>query len=390
LQKYDIIAFRKMESFSTETPVIAFVSNNCWSLFNFRMHLLNHYVAKGYKVIAIAAEDEYTPELKSAGLTFYNVEFRNSSVDPVADLQVLRQLKKIYTQEKPHIIFHYVTKPAIYGSLAAGSLKIPSISVITGLGYVYSGDNWLSLPVTLLFRMALKKASEVWFLNRENAGFFTGKRIIPPGKSKILPGEGIDTGHFAPIEKRRVSKTFVFIMVSRLLWSKGVGTYMDAARKLRQQHLDVEFRLLGKPETGHPESVSPDHLTGWEREGLLTNLGFSNDVRQALSEADCFVLPTYYEEGIPRTLMEASSMELPLITSDQTGCNSVVEDGFNGLLCKPRSAADLAEKMKAVINMSEDQRRKMGKNGRDKMLQQFDISHVVRIYDDAIRRYTGS
>jgi glycosyltransferase involved in cell wall biosynthesis len=147
---------------------------------------------------------------------------------------------------------------------------------------------------------------------------------------------------------------------------------------------------LGKPETGHPESVSPDHLTSWEREGLLTNLGFSNDVRQALSEADCFVLPTYYEEGIPRTLMEASSMELPLITSDHTGCNSVVEDGFNGLLCKPRSAADLAEKMKAVINMSEDQRREMGKNGRDKMLQQFDISHVVRIYDDAIRRYTGS
>lgn len=379
-----------MESSSTETPVIAFVSNNCWSLFNFRMHLLTHYLAKGYKVITIAGEDEYTQELKSAGALFYNVEFRNSTVDPVADLHVLRQLKKIYALERPNIIFHYVTKPAIYGSLAAGSLKIPSISVITGLGYAYSGNSWLSLPVTLLFRLALKKASEVWFLNRENAGFFTGKRIIPPGKSKILPGEGIDTSHFAPVAKAPASKTFVFIMVSRLLWSKGVGTYMDAARKLRQNNVDVLFKLLGKPETGHPESVSPDHLTGWEREGLLTNLGFANDVRNALSEADCFVLPTYYEEGIPRTLMEASSMELPVITSDHTGCNSVVEDGFNGLLCKPRNATDLAEKMMAVIRMSDDQRREMGKNGREKMMQQFDISHVVRIYDDAIRRYTGS
>jgi glycosyltransferase involved in cell wall biosynthesis len=379
-----------MESSSTETPVIAFVSNNCWSLYNFRMHLLTHYVAKGYKVIAIAAEDEYTAELKLAGMVCYNVEFRNSTVDPLGDLRILRQLKEIYAREQPDIIFHYVTKPAIYGSLAAGSLKIPSISVITGLGYVYSGNNWLSLPVTLLFRRALKKASEVWFLNRENAGFFTGKRIIPPGKSKILPGEGIDTVYFGPLEKTRKTSTFVFIMVSRLLWSKGVGTYMDAARKLRQNNVDVEFRLLGKPETGHPESVSPEHLTGWEREGLLTNLGFSNDVRTALSEADCFVLPTYYEEGIPRTLMEACSMELPVITSDHTGCNSVVEDGLNGLLCQPRNAADLAQKMMTVIRMAPEQRREMGKNGREKMLQQFDISHVVRIYDDAIRRYTRS
>ena len=379
-----------MESTSTEIPVIAFVSNNCWSLFNFRMHLLNHYVARGCRVIAIAAEDEYTTKLTSAGMMFYNVEFRNSSVDPISDLRVLRQLKKIYALEKPNIIFHYVTKPSIYGSLAAGSLHIPSISVITGLGYVYSGDNWLSLPVTLLFRKALKKASEVWFLNRENAGFFTGKRIIPPGKSKILPGEGIDTSHFSPVPKTGKSSKFVFIMVSRLLWSKGVGTYMDAARMLRQTHMDVEFRLLGKPEKGHPESVSPEHLTNWEREGLLTNLGFSNDVREALSEADCFVLPTYYEEGIPRTLMEASSMELPVITSDHTGCNSVVEDGLNGLLCKPRNAADLAVKMMAMITMDAVRRSDMGKNGREKMMQQFDISQVVRIYDDAIRRYTRS
>lgn len=379
-----------MEASSTETPVIAFVSNNCWSLCNFRMHLLLHYVSKGYKVIAIAAEDEYTPELKAAGLIYYNVEFRNSAVDPLSDLRVLRQLKAIYASERPDIIFHYVTKPSIYGSMAAGSLKIPSISVITGLGYVYSGDNWLSLPVTLLFRRALRKASEVWFLNRENAGFFTGKRIIPPGKSKILPGEGIDTVHFSPVAKPRKTAGFVFIMVSRLLWSKGVGTYMEAARQLRQQNIPASFRLLGKPEPGHPEAVSPEHLHEWEREGLLTNLGFAKDVREALSEADCFVLPTYYEEGIPRTLMEASSMELPLITSDHTGCNSVVEDGLNGLLCKPRNAADLAEKMIAMIRMTPEQRSEMGKNGREKMMQQFDISHVVRIYDDAIRRYTRS
>ncbi len=379
-----------MESSTTETPVIAFVSNNCWSLFNFRMHLLTHYLQLGFRVVTIAAEDEYAGNLEAAGTTFYNVEFRNSAIDPLSDLRVLKQLKKIYAVEKPDIIFHYVTKPSIYGSLAAGSLNIPSISVITGLGYVYSGNNWLSLPVTMLFKRALKKASEVWFLNRENAGFFTGKRIIPPGKSKILPGEGIDTAHFAPVSKPRSSEVFIFIMVSRLLWSKGVGTYMEAARMLRLKGANVEFRLLGKPEHGHPESVLPEHLDNWEKQGLLVNLGFANDVRKALAEADCFVLPTYYEEGIPRTLMEASSMELPVITSDHTGCNSVVEDGLNGLLCKPRDAADLATKMMSMINMNPAKRLDMGKKGREKMLVQFDISHVIRIYDDAIHRYTHS
>jgi glycosyltransferase involved in cell wall biosynthesis len=162
---------------------------------------------------------------------------------------------------------------------------------------------------------------------------------------------------------------------------------MEAARILRQEGLHVEFRLLGKPEKGHPESVSPEDLKTWEQEGLLVNLGFSNDVRTALADADCFVLPTYYEEGIPRTLMEASSMQIPVITSDHTGCNSVIEDGLNGLLCKPRDAADLARKMITMINLDPSARKEMGRKGREKMQQQFDISHVIRIYDDAIRRF---
>lgn len=376
-----------MKRSNTQTPVIAFVSNNCWSLYNFRMHVLVHYVGLGYKVIAIAAADAYLAELERAGVVVYPVEFRNSAVDPLSDLRVLSSLRKIYAREHPDFIFHYVTKPSIYGSFAAGRLGIPSISVITGLGYVYSGNSWLSLPVSMLFRRALRKAREVWFLNRENAGFFTGKRIIPPGKSRILPGEGIDTEHFAPQPRPLGQGPFVFLMVSRLLWSKGVGTYMEAARILRQQGFNAEFRLLGKPEPGHPESVLPEKLGSWEKEGLLVNLGFADDVRHALSEADCFVLPTYYEEGIPRTLMEASSMELPVITSDHTGCNSVIEDGVNGLLCKPRDAGGLAQRMVQIMRMDEAERNGMGRMGREKMQHQFDISHVIRIYDEAIRRY---
>jgi glycosyltransferase involved in cell wall biosynthesis len=164
---------------------------------------------------------------------------------------------------------------------------------------------------------------------------------------------------------------------------------MEAAAILRSKGVKAQFRLLGKPELVHPESVSQDRLQQWEAEGLLENLGFADDVREALSGADCFVLPTYYEEGIPRTLMEASSMGKPVITSDHTGCNSVVEDGVNGLLCKPKDSVDLAEKMITMIKLSSVQRAEMGRKGREKMIAQFDISHVIRIYDDAVVRLAG-
>lgn len=366
---------------------IALVSNNCWSLYNFRMEVIRYFLSKGFRVIAIAGKDDFQQELISLGCEYVEVSFKNSSVTPFSDLRAYWRLKKIYKKEKPEIIFHYVTKPSIYGSIIAGKLQIPSIAVITGLGYVYASNSWLRFPVSFLFRKALARASEVWFLNRENAGYFTGRKIIPAGRSRILPGEGIDTGFFYPEHKERDEKPFIFLMVSRLLWSKGVGLYMQAAETLKSKGFNAVFRLQGRPEHGHPESVMIEDLKSWEEKGFMQNLGFSKDVRQALSSADCFVLPTYYEEGIPRSIMEACSMAIPVIASDQTGCNFIIEDKVNGLLCKPRDPNDLADKMIQMMQMSKSERTEMGKKGREKMIAEFDISHILKFYDDALNRY---
>ena len=371
-----------------KASVALFVSNNCWSLYNFRREILHQFSEKGWQVVAVAPRDEFTEKLKtSCTLRYYEVSFRNSAVSPLSDLQLYCRLLEIYKIESPNIIFHYVTKPVIYGSFAAGQLGIPSIAVITGLGYVYASGTWLSWPVTFLFRRALRYAAQVWFLNRENAGFFTGEKIIPHGKSLILPGEGIDTSRFKPASEKRSSDTFIFLMVSRLLWSKGVGVYMEAAAILKEKGVIAEFRLLGRPEPGHPEAVAAEQLSLWEEKGLLVNLGCSDDVPEVLASADCFVLPTFYEEGIPRSLMEASSMELPVIASDHTGCNSLVEDGVTGLLCRPRDAEDLAEKMMQVLNFLPEDRRRMGKAGREKMIRNFDMSLVAQRYQETADRF---
>lgn len=366
---------------------IALVSNNCWSLYNFRMEVIRYFLTQGYRVIAIAGKDDFQQELIALGCEYVEVNFKNSSVTPFSDIKAYWHLKKIYKRERPEIIFHYVTKPSIYGSIIAGKLQIPSIAVITGLGYVYASNSWLKFPVSFLFRKALAKASEVWFLNRENAGYFTGRKIISAGRSRILPGEGIDTSFFYPDHKERNEKPFVFLMVSRLLWSKGVGLYMQAAEILKSKGFNAIFRFQGRPEPGHPESVMQDDLTNWEGKGLLQNLGFSKDVRASLSEADCFVLPTYYEEGIPRSIMEACSMAIPVIASDQTGCNSIIEDKINGFLCKPRDSNDLADKMIRMMQLSKSDRAEMGKKGREKMVAHFDTSHILKFYEGALFRY---
>jgi len=376
-----------MHSSTTGTRTIAFVSNNCWSLYNFRKPLLLHFLRQGYRVVTIAAADEYASELTSIGCIFYPVEFRNSTISPVRDLRLFFVLREIYEKENPGIIFHYVTKPCIYGSFAAGILNIPSVSVITGLGYVFSGRKWIRKPVRFLFRRALVNARQVWFLNKENAHFFQQQGIIPSGKARILPGEGIDTQWFSPRPSLHPEDPFIFLMVSRLLWSKGLGIYVQAAGILRKKGLKAEFRLLGKPEAGHPEAVSQEQIMAWENDKILVNLGFTNDVRKDLAEADCLVLPTYYEEGIPRTLLEACSMEIPCITTDQTGSHSVIEDQVNGLLCKSKDPEDLAQKMITMMGMDEHKRKEMGRNGREKMISEFDLSRVTGIYQEIVSQY---
>lgn len=371
-------------------PVVAFVSNSCWSLYNFRPDVLRHFMQQGYRVLAIAPRDEHTDKLLAFSefgqLSYYEIQLRNSTVDPVADLKLYKRLSEIYEQELPDIIFHYVTKPVIYGSIAAGSLGIPSIAVITGLGYVYSADNLLSKVVSFLFRFSLRKTKKVWFLNSRNAAFFEAKNIVPNHKIQLIPGEGINLDRFSPA-LRSSGKEFTFIMVSRLLWSKGVGVLAEAAAILRKKGRVARFQLLGKPESVHPDAVSSKQLTQWQDEGLLEYMGESDDIPAFLGRADCFVLPTYYEEGVPRSIMEASAMEIPVIASRQVGCDVLVKDQETGYLCALKDPEDLALKMEKMMDLSPAERAEMGRRGRMWMKSRFDMNIVLNIYEETIKEF---
>lgn len=356
------------------------------------MDVIRHLLGLGHEVLVLAPDDEFSGKLTKAGCRFIPITFNNKGENPVQDLGFYFRLRKLYKELRPDLIFHYVAKPNIYGSIAAAAVDIPSVAVVTGLGYAFDRRNLLNRIIRILYKTAFRKAAEVWFLNNEDARVFLDGKLVNIEKVKVLPGEGVDTAFFAPgvVKPDEQSPVFTFLMSSRLLKSKGVGIYADAARLLKKKNYDVRFRLIGFFEKAHPDSISQEELQRWEKEGLITYSGFSQDVRAQLAAADCFVFPSYYNEGVPRSLMEAASMELPIITSNNRGCKELVLHNTTGYLCHPQDPFDLADKMERMLLLSNTDRDRMGQQGRALVMRKFSIEKVVEEYVGTMERLRGA
>lgn len=376
--------------YSAKGKLIAFVSYNTWTMYNFRLEVLKNFLEKGYGVLIIAEKDEYAGLLISLGCRFVPVDIKNRSLNPFNDLNLFFRLKNIYKTHRPDFIFHYVAKPNIYGTLAAGLLHIPSIAVITGLGHAFNKNNLLRVLMIEMYRFALYYASEVWCLNKDDAEFFIHHAMVSIQKLKVLSGEGINTAYFKPdLYIRKKSEPFTFLLSARLLKSKGILEYADAALILKRKSYYFNCYLLGAVEN-HPDAIDVDQINKWQQERGICYLGFTNDVRTYLSQADCFVYPSYYNEGVPRSLLEACSMELPVITTDNTGCKELVETGASGLLCKKKDRFELAAKMEEMLLMEEHRRIAMGKRGREIVLTTYAVEFILNSYDAAVVHFLHS
>lgn len=359
---------------------IAFVSSNAWTMYNFRKEVLQSMLKSGYEILIIAGYDKCADSLITMGCEFIPVTIKNRSVNPLKDIQLFFTLKKIYKKYQPDIVFHYVIKPNIYGTLAAGLLSIPCVAVITGLGHAFNKNGILKAFIKKLYRFSLKYSNEVWCLNKEDAEYFVRHKIIPLRKLKVLPGEGVNIDHF---KKTRSNKNeqgaFTFLMCARLLKSKGILEYADATSILQKKRYNFNCFLLGAQED-HPDAISPAQIRNWKKEGSIQYLGFVDDVRDHLSNCDCFVYPSYYNEGVPRSLLEACGMELPVITTNNPGCRELIQDGVNGLLCVMHDRYELASKMEEMLLLDKTKRTGMGKKGRELIEAKYSIERVIKNY----------
>lgn len=360
---------------------IAVVANTAWYLVNFRMNLMHTLQEVGHEVVAIAPPDDVQAErLQAAGVAFLPVSISGSGTHPLRELQSVWGLRRAFKGLGIQAVLSYTPKGNLYSAIAALSLGLPFVPNVSGLGRSFIRKNWVTLVVKLLYRLTLGKAQKVFFQNLDDMAIFVKAGLVPAHRCERLPGSGVDLSKFtlAPCPER-ASDAPVFLLVARLLWDKGVGEFVAAARQVRQRYPHAEFQLLGFLDVDNPSAVPREYVQAWEAEGVLTYLGPTDDVRPFLAAADCVVLPSY-REGVPRTLLEAAAMGRPVITTDAPGCRDTVVHGLTGLMCRVADADDLAAQMLNWLAMPVTERQKMGLEGHARVKDEFDERLVLQEY----------
>ena len=364
---------------------IAFVANTSWSIYNFRLGVIKQFINAGHTVYALSPRDAYTEKLIATKIKYIDLQLNNFNTNPITDTKLLIQLIRIYRRHKFDKIFHYTIKPNIYGSLAASLTGTPSISITTGLGKTFSFNNWLvQKSILKLYKLALNKVDEVWTLNDSNYAKLITAGLTTKSKSFLLPSEGINTQRFRPSLKKKESKVFRFLFAGRLLADKGIYDFIKSARIIRQYHANIKFEILGFLSPNNKNSVKLEELNLWQEEGIINYLGSTEDVRPYIDRTDCVVLPSFYQEGISRILLEAASMATPIITTDHVGCREVVIDGHNGFLVPPRDIKSLTKNMGHVLQLPSEQLRSMGNNGRILVKDKYDERKIINIYKQVL------
>ena len=332
---------------------VVVVASLAFSLVNFRRRLLEDMIACGHEVIACAPDDdcEVVRELAMMGVPYRKMPMARSGLNPLADLRTLAWIVRLLDRERPDLVLAYTQKPIVYAGIASRIVRGSRFfAMVSGLGHAFGegGGRWLRLVVAVLYRQALARAEGVFVFNADDRDEMLGHRMISPTAPVTrVPGSGVDLIHYKaePVPAGPLR----FLMVARLLRSKGLFEYVEAARSIRRRHPDVRFELLG-PLDPSPAGIGRSQLEAWQREGVIDYLGEARDVRPYLVAASVFVLPSWYREGLPRTILEAMSTGRAVVTTDMPGCREPIEQARNGYVVAPRDPNALEEALMRFVD----------------------------------------
>jgi glycosyltransferase involved in cell wall biosynthesis len=361
------------------------VANTTWNLWNYRLDLMKSLQKEGYQITVIAPKDDYV-ELITTELNCEYVPLKHlsrKSINPILNLITLVELFFVLLKTKPDGIFFFTVKPNIFGNIAAAILKINTISGYEGLGYAATANSFLKKTILFLYKIAFSFTQKVVFQNIENLNEFVNyHKILTPEKAIVIQGFGIDSDFFSPkneiIPTKKEVPTFLFL--GRFLINKGLIEFVAAAESLTQKGIQAQFALLGDTDLGNPLHINPNELKKLTTNKAIIYHGFTDDVRKYISISDVIVLPSYYGEGIPRTLLEGLAMGKPVITTDTSGCRDTVEHEKNGFLIPEKDIPALAEAMEHFLTLSEVTQQAMGEYSRKKFLNEFSNENILPQY----------
>lgn len=358
---------------------IALIANTAWYIYNFRRELMLTLLQDGHEIISISAIDKYAKRIQDEGFKYRAIPLCGSGINPIQEMKSICAIRRLFVEEKIDIVLSYTPKCNIYAGLAITQLPTQQIANISGLGRSFTKKSWLTIIVTQLYKLALHRATRIFFQNEDDRRILMNLGIGKEENSERIPGSGVDLKRFRGKSKLSRRTGSIFLLVARLLWDKGVGEFVQAAKYIRSIEPSARFQLLGAMGAANPSAIPQSTIDGWVREGIVEYLGMTDDVRPYLAAADCVVLPSY-REGVPRSLLEAASMSRPIIATDAPGCRDVVEDGVTGYICRPRDGNDLAAKMEKFLSLGPSERSAMGQAGRRKMELEFDETIVIDRY----------
>lgn len=330
------------------------------NVISFRASLIKTLQEKGYSVSVIAFDDEYKEEIDKLSIDFYCLKEENRGMNPLKILSLKGKYKKLIQHIAPDAVFSFMLKPNTFGVMAAKSAGIADIySMVEGAGdvFVKSGLKWklIRFVVCALYKKAFKSSKKVFFLNNDDKAEFLQRKLVKDKQCEVIYGIGVDLEKFAfqPVKNGRT-----FLMIARMLETKGVYEYCKCARIVKQKYPDVVFNYLGAEGT-----VKLADIQEYLDDGSVNYLGVSKDVRPYLGNCLVLLLPSSYREGMPMSIMEAEAVGRVIITTNNVGCKDTVIDGYNGFLVAQKDYRAMAEKCIWVIENFEEAKA-MGTNAR--------------------------
>jgi glycosyltransferase involved in cell wall biosynthesis len=367
---------------------IILLANTDWYLYNFRRGLAMKLREEGFEVILLSPDGTYGPKLREMGFRWHTIPMERRSLNPWRELSLVLWLARFFRRERPSVVHGFTIKGAVYGSYAARLANVPiRVNAVDGMGYVFTSEELRARILRPLVRHVMRSAfngrrTAIILQNSDDIALFKRAGIADDKVIRLIKGAGVNCMRYLPrlnhaTESAESGTPLRILLAARLIWDKGIAEYVEASRILQGERRAIKFFLAGSPDEGNPASVQKQLIEGWMREGLIEWLGHVSDMPELLKSIDVVVLPSYYREGLPTTLIEGAACALPLITTDAPGCREVVSrSGDDGILIPAHDSRALAD----AIRLLDDDRalgRRLGLEARKKALSEFDETIVL-------------
>lgn len=357
-------------------PKLLLTVNDAGFFLSHRLPIAVAARAAGYDVHVATAPGPAVARIRAEGFPHHPVPLSRRGLNPLAELRSVAALTRLYRRLRPDIVHHVTIKPVLYGGLAARLARVPAVvAAISGLGFMFMRRDVRyrvsRLPLHALYRLALgHPKSKVIFQNPDDLRQFTAAGWVRDGSAVLIKGSGVDLAAFAPAPEPH--GTPIVLCAARMLWDKGIGEFVAAARDLRARGVEARFVLVGDPDPGNPTSVPPARLEAWHREGAVEWWGHRDDMPAVMQLAAIVCLPSY-REGLPKVLIEAAACARPVVTTDVPGCRDI----GNALLVPPQNASALADALARLI-AEPMLRQHLAARGREIAEAEFSLERVVR------------